>query len=74
MKSQKNELAVLEKNQANCYLALPGDFEITRDDDEIFHGQRSDMLQKRADAACSRQPSKRSPATETSDAKPSHTN
>jgi ABC-type Fe3+/spermidine/putrescine transport system ATPase subunit len=64
MKSEKDSLATLSNNQANAFLAMPEDFEITRDDDEIFHGQSSDKLLKGADAECERKPAKRSTATE----------
>ena len=73
MMSQKDSLATLSKNQANSYLAMPEDFEITRDDDEIYHGQSSDKLLKQADAECERRPSKRSVATEPGNAGKPHT-
>ena len=73
MKSQKDSLATLSKNQANSYLAQPEDFEIIRDDDKIYHGQSSDKLLKLADAECERHPSKRSTATEPGNASPSKT-
>lgn len=73
MKNQKNELATLSPQQSNPYTAMPEDFEIIRDDDEVFHGQRSDELQKQADSrGKSSLGAKRSPATETSDAGPTH--
>jgi len=68
MKTDKNELATLSPQQSNPYTAMPEDFEIVRDDDKVFHGQRSDKLQKQSDAVCKRRPSKRSVATEASDA------
>ena len=73
MTTQKNELAALSPQQSNPYTAMPEDFEIIRDDDEVFHGQRSDKLQKQADAECERKPTKRSVATEASDARKPHT-
>jgi hypothetical protein len=73
MNNEKNQLATLSPSQSNPYTAMPEDFEIVRDDDEIFTGQRSDKLQKLSEAQCKRSPSKRSPATETSDAAPSQT-
>ena len=71
MKSQKDSLATLSKAQANPYLAAAEDFEIVRDDDEIYHGQSSDKLLKQADAECERRPSRRSTATEPGNASPS---
>ncbi len=38
----------LTPQQSNPYTAQPTDFEIVRDDDEIFHGQRSDALIKQS--------------------------
>jgi hypothetical protein len=73
MENQKNKLSMLSPQQSNPYTATPEDFEIIQDDDEIFHGQRSDKLQKQSDAECRRRPSKRSVATEASDARKSHT-
>ena len=69
MKTEKDQLVSQTKQQANPYTAMPEDFEIVRDDDEVFHGQRSDELQKQADKR-GKSPlgSKRTPATETSDA------
>jgi hypothetical protein len=69
MKNQKNELATLSKSQQDCYLARPEEFEITRDDEEIFHGQSSDKLVKQTDAhGKSKFGAPRLPATEASDA------
>jgi len=74
MKNQKNQatswssLCEMSAEQKNPYLAAPEDFEIIRDDDEVFHGQRSDRLQKHADRESNRKPGKRSPATEPGDA------
>lgn len=56
--TMKNELATLSRQQQNPYTAVPEDFEIIRDDDEVFHGQRSDKLQKQSDAECNRKPGK----------------
>ena len=44
MKNEKNQLVELNENQTNPYKAQGVDFEIVRDDDEPFHGQRSDAL------------------------------
>jgi hypothetical protein len=71
MKNEKNKLATLSRCQSNPYTAAPEDFQVIRDDDEIFHGQQNDKLQKQADAECNRRPTKRRPATEPSDAAPS---
>ena len=73
MTEQKNSLATLSREQSNAYLCDPNSWEIVRDDDKIFHGQRSDKLQKQANTTANRKPSKRSRATETSDAKTPHT-
>jgi PHD/YefM family antitoxin component YafN of YafNO toxin-antitoxin module len=73
MKSEKDSLVTLSKNQQNAYLAQPEDFEITRDEDEIYHGQSSENLLKKADAECGRRPSKRSIAMEPGNASPSKT-
>jgi hypothetical protein len=68
MKPEKNQLVEQSPVQANPYLCDPNDWEIVRDDDEVFHAQRSDELQKEADAECNRNPGKRSVATEPGDA------
>jgi hypothetical protein len=73
MTNQKDSLATLSCEQSNPYLCDPNSFEIIVDDDEVFHGQRSDKLQKQSDAECKRHATKRSRATETSDAAPSKT-
>jgi hypothetical protein len=74
MKSEKDSLATLSTNQANSYLAMPGDFEITRDDDEVFHGQMSNKLLKQGDTDCERKPAKSSTATEPGNASKPRTN
>lgn len=76
MKNQKatsSSLCEMSAEQKNPYLARPEDFEVTRDDDEIFHGQSSDKLVKQTDRhGKSKFGAPRLPATETSDAdKPS---
>jgi hypothetical protein len=75
MKSQKNGLATLSRQQENPGLAQPSEFEITRDADEIFTGQRSDELLKQSERTAkyrfTGQPQDR--ATEASDASPSST-
>jgi len=73
MKTEKDQLVSQSKQQANPYLCDPNSWEIIRDDDKVFHGQRSDELQKQADKR-SKSPlgSKRTPATEPSDAGPAH--
>jgi hypothetical protein len=38
----------LTPQQSNPYTAQPTDFDIVRDDDEIFHGQASDALIKQS--------------------------
>lgn len=68
MTSQKNSLATLSREQSDTYLCDPNSWEIIRDDDRVFHGQRSDKLQKQADRESNRKPAKRSPATEPDDA------
>jgi hypothetical protein len=70
---EKNELCEMSPEQQNPYLCDPNSFEIIRDNDEVFHGQRSDKLQKLSNAECERHATKRSRATETSDAAPSKT-
>jgi hypothetical protein len=73
MNSQKNGLATLSRQQENPGLAQPSEFEITRDDDEIFTGRCSDELLKQSERTAkyriSAQPQDR--ATEPSDAGPS---
>jgi hypothetical protein len=44
MKNQKDQLIEQTDEQANPYLCDPNSWEVVRDDDEIFHGQRSDKL------------------------------
>jgi hypothetical protein len=73
MTSDKNSLCDLSREQSNPFLCDPNSWEIVRDDDEIFHGQRSDKLQKESDAECKRKPAKRSLPTEASDAGKPHT-
>ncbi len=69
MKTEKDQLVSQTKQQSNPYTARPEDFEIMRDDDEIFHGQRSDELLKQTDThGKSKFGAPRLPATETSDA------
>lgn len=87
MKSQKNELATLSRQQQNPYTAMPEDFEVGRADEfaESYvpgHGQcgkdekEYNQLLKEADApTVNKSPfgEKRSRATEASDAGKSHT-
>ncbi len=49
MKKEKDQLATLSRAQENPGLAQPLDFEIVRDDDEIFHGQTSGALIKQSE-------------------------
>ena len=49
MKNEKDRLIDLSENQTNPYKAQGVDFEIVRDDDEIFHGQTSDALIKQSE-------------------------
>ena len=51
---EKDTLATLSQQQSNPFLAKPEDFEIVREDDEVFHGQRSDALQRESDKECNR--------------------
>jgi hypothetical protein len=73
MTDQKNSLATLSPSQSDTFLCDPNSWEITRDDDETFHGQSSDKLLKEAEAECERRPSKRSVTTDASAAKAPHT-
>ena len=65
MKTGKNELATLSPQQSNPYTAMPEDFEIIRDGDKVFHGQRSDKLQKQSETESKRKPAKHTPAPAT---------
>lgn len=56
MKTQKDELATLSRNQQNPGLAQPLDFEIVSDDADIFHGQRSDALIKQSEKCRGKSP------------------
>jgi hypothetical protein len=71
----KNELVTLSRNQANPGLAQPLDFEIVSDDDEVFHGQRSDALIKQSEKCLGKSAfvGKQPRPVEASDAEPSKT-
>ncbi len=73
MKSEKNELATLSPQQSNCFTAVPEDFEITRESDEVGHGQMSDALLAQAGKVSHRRPTKTWRPTEASDAGKPHT-
>jgi hypothetical protein len=53
----ENKLIELSNSQSDPYLCDPIEIEVLRDD-EPFHGQCSDKLQRQADAECQRTPSK----------------
>ena len=53
---EKDTLVSQTDSQRDIALARPEDFSIVRDDDEAFHGQRSNAIQKASDAECSRKP------------------
>jgi len=87
MKTERNTLATLSRNQGNAYLAMPEDFEVGRADEFAAsyvpgHGQcganekEYGELLKQADAPTVNKCSfgeKRSRATESSDAGKPHT-
>jgi hypothetical protein len=70
---QKDELATLSPQRTNPYAAKPEDFEIIRDDDKVFHGQRSDSLQKECDKAMYRNFAVTHRSKEVDDANKPHT-
>jgi len=75
MSKERNELVHQTKQQANPFTAQPTDFEIVRDDDEVFHGQRSDALIKQSEKCRGKSAfvGKQPRPVEASDAEPSKT-
>ena len=51
---EKDTLVPQTDEQRDTYRALPEQFEIVRDGDAVFHGQRSDEIQKASDSDCGR--------------------
>lgn len=75
MNKEKDTLVPMSKNQLSPGLAQPLDFEIVGDDDEIFHGQRSDALIKQSEKCLGKSAfvGKQPRPVEASDAEPSKT-
>jgi len=75
MSKERNELVHQTKQQANPYTAQPTDFEVARDDDEVFHGQRSEALITQSEKCLGKSAfvGKQPRPVEASDAEPSKT-
>ncbi len=74
MTTDKDKLCVQTDSQRDPFRAMPEDFQIVRDDDEVFHGQDNAKLRKQDDHGKSKVTGTGQPrATRPDDAGPTHT-